>query len=190
MRCPVRVQPLAWSRRRERPLLWKQETSGLGGPIITLFRAQPEHAICQSYPTSTAKNYQNSGDSKRPAKVRITIDEDSRNPKTDSQHHAQGAIHSPYIQKRLHVGSGVRRFIQNRRSVQLACPKMGQIDSPTKQRITAISSLHLPSAARRPRAWSWCGSIALAATSCTSRQRIFPAHVQSRRASAIRPHIC
>jgi hypothetical protein len=49
----------------------------------------------------------------------MTTDEDARNPKTDPQPHAQGAVHSPYIQKR-HIGSGVRRFIQNRRSVQLA----------------------------------------------------------------------
>jgi hypothetical protein len=42
----------------------------------------------------------------------MTIDKDSRNPKTDSQHHAQGAIHSPYIQKRRHVASDIRRFIQ------------------------------------------------------------------------------
>jgi len=108
------------ARIREQPSLWKPETSGSGGPIITLFRAQPEHAICQSYPTGTAKNYQNSDDSKRPAKVRMTTDEDARNPKTDPQPHAQGAVHSPYIQKRRHIGSGVRRFIQNRRSVQLA----------------------------------------------------------------------
>src|SRR5208283_1354596 len=80
--------------------------------IITLFRAQPEHAICQSYPTGTAKNYRNSGDSKCPAKVRMTIDEDSRNRKTDPQPHAQGTIRLPYIQKRRHVGSGIRRFIQ------------------------------------------------------------------------------
>jgi hypothetical protein len=93
------------------PSLWKPETSKSGGPTIALLRAQPEHAIGQSYPTGTAKNYQNSGDSKRPAKVRMTIDKDSRNPKTDSQHHAQGAIHSPYIQKRHHVGSGIRRFL-------------------------------------------------------------------------------
>jgi hypothetical protein len=73
----------------------------------------------------------------------MTIDEDSRNPKSDPQHHAQGAIHSPYIQKRRHIGSGVQRFIQNRRSVQLAWPKMGQINFPRKQQITAISSLHL-----------------------------------------------
>ena len=112
MRCQVRVQPLAPSRRRERPLLWMQETSGSCGPIIALFRAQPEHAICQSYPTGTAKNYQNSGDSKRPAKVTMTIDEDSGNHETDPQPHAQGAIHSPYIQKRPHIGSGVWRFIQ------------------------------------------------------------------------------
>ena len=130
-------------RIREQSSLWKPETSGSGGPIVTLFRAQPEHAICQSYPAGTAKNYQNSGDSKRPANVRMTIDKESRNPKTDSQHHAQGAIHSPYIQKRRHIGSGVRRFIQNRRSVQLAWPKMGQINFPRKQQITPISSLHL-----------------------------------------------
>ncbi len=111
---------LMLARIREQPSLWKPETSGSGGPIITLFRAQPEHAICQSYPTGTAKNYQNSDDSKRPAKVRMTTDEDARNPKTDPQPHAQGAVHSPYIQKRRHIGSGVRRFIQNRRSVQLA----------------------------------------------------------------------
>jgi hypothetical protein len=42
----------------------------------------------------------------------MAIDEDSRDPKTNSQHHAQGAIHSPHIQKRPHVGSGVRRFAQ------------------------------------------------------------------------------
>jgi len=48
----------------------------------------------------------------------------------------------------------------------------------------------LPSAARRPKAGSWCGSIALAARGCTSRQHISPAHAQPRRASAIRPHIC
>ncbi len=59
----------------------------------------------------------------------MTIDEDSRNPKTDSQHYAQGAIHSPYIQKCRHVGSGVRRFMQNRHSAQLAWPKMEQINS-------------------------------------------------------------
>jgi hypothetical protein len=93
-------------------LLGKPETSGSGGPIITLFRAQPEHAVCQSYPTGAAKNYQNSGDAKRPAKVGMTFDEDSRNPKTDSQYHAQGTIRLPYIQKRRHVGSGIRRFIQ------------------------------------------------------------------------------
>jgi len=97
---------------REQPSLWKPETSGSGGPTITLFRAQPEHAICQSYPTGTAKNYQNSSDSKRPAKVTMTIDEDSGNHETYPQHHAQSAIHSPYIQKRRHVGSGVRCFIQ------------------------------------------------------------------------------
>jgi hypothetical protein len=97
---------------REQPSIWKQETSGSGGPIIALFRAQPEHAICQSYPTGTAKNYRNSDDSKRPAKVRMTIDEDARNPETDPQHHAQCAIRSPYIQKRRHVGSGIRRLIQ------------------------------------------------------------------------------
>jgi hypothetical protein len=73
----------------------------------------------------------------------MTIDEDSRNPKTEPQDHAQGAIHSPYIQKRRHMGSGVRRFIKNRRSVQLAWPKMGHINFPGKQQITAISSLHL-----------------------------------------------
>jgi len=134
---------LVLARIREQPALWKPEMSGSGGPIITLFRAQPEHAICESYPTGTAKNYQNSGDSKRPANVRMTIDEDSRNSKTDPQPHAQSAIHSPYIQKRRHVGSGVRRFIQNRRSVQLAGLKMGQINFPRKQQITAISSLHL-----------------------------------------------
>jgi len=50
----------------------------------------------------------------------MTTDEDARNPKTDPQPHAQGAVYSPYIQKRRHIGSGVRRFIQNRRSVQLA----------------------------------------------------------------------
>ena len=121
---------LVLARMREQPSLWKQETSGSCGPIITLFRAQPEHAICQSYPTGTAKNYRNSGDSKRPAKVRMTIDEDSRNPKTDPQPHAQGAIYSSYIQKRRHVGSGVRRFIQNRSSVQLAWPKMRQMNFP------------------------------------------------------------
>lgn len=42
----------------------------------------------------------------------MAIDEDSRNHETDPQHHAQGAIHSPYIQKPRHVGSGVGRFIQ------------------------------------------------------------------------------
>jgi hypothetical protein len=42
----------------------------------------------------------------------MTIEEDSRDSKTDPQPHAQGAIHSPYIQKRRHIGSGVRRFIQ------------------------------------------------------------------------------
>jgi hypothetical protein len=42
----------------------------------------------------------------------MTIDEDSGNPKTDPQPHAQGAIHSSYIQKRRHISSGVRRFIQ------------------------------------------------------------------------------
>jgi hypothetical protein len=88
---------LVVARIREQPSLGKPETSGSGGPIITLFRAQPEHAICQSYPTGTAKNYRNSDDSKRPAKVRMTIDEDSRNPKAYPQAHAQGAIHSPYI---------------------------------------------------------------------------------------------
>jgi hypothetical protein len=48
--------------------------------------------------TGTAKNYQNSGDSKRPTKVRMAIDEGSCNPETGSQRHAQSAIHSPYIQ--------------------------------------------------------------------------------------------
>ena len=142
-RADLQAVRLVLARTGEQPSLGKPETSGSDGPIITLFRAQPEHAICQSYPTGTAKNYRNSDDSKRPAKVRMTIDEDSRNPKTDPQPHAQGAIHSPYIQKRRHVGSGVRRFIQNRRSVQLAGPKMGQINFPRKQQITAISSLHL-----------------------------------------------
>lgn len=119
---------LVLARIREQPSLWKPETSGSGGPIITLFRAQPEHAVCQSYPTGTAKNYQNSGDSKCPAKVRMTIDEDSRNPESDPQHHAQGAIHSPYIQKCRHVGSSVRRFIQRFRK---------------EAAITPILSLHL-----------------------------------------------
>jgi hypothetical protein len=73
----------------------------------------------------------------------MTIGEDSRNPETDPQPHAQGAIYSPYIQKRRHIGSGVRRFIQNRRSVQSAWPKMGQTNFPRKHQITAILSLHL-----------------------------------------------
>jgi hypothetical protein len=42
----------------------------------------------------------------------MTIDEDSRNRKTDPQPQAQGTIRLPYIQKRRHVDSGIRRFIQ------------------------------------------------------------------------------
>jgi len=56
----------------------------------------------------------------------MTIDKDSRNPKTDPQPHAQDAIHSSHIQKRRHVGSRVRSFILNRRSIQSAWPKMGR----------------------------------------------------------------
>jgi hypothetical protein len=56
--------------------------------VVALFCAQPEHAICKSYTTGATKNYRSPGDSKRPAKVRMTIDEDSRNPETDPQNHA------------------------------------------------------------------------------------------------------
>ncbi len=56
----------------------------------------------------------------------MAIDKDSGNRKSDPQPHAQGAIHSPYIQKRRHIGSAVRRFIQNRRSDELVGPKWGR----------------------------------------------------------------
>jgi hypothetical protein len=83
--------------------------------VTVFFCAQPEHAICESYPTGTAKNYQNSGDSKRPAKARMTIDENSRNPEADPQRHSQGAIHSPHIQNHRHIASAVRGLMQQLR---------------------------------------------------------------------------
>jgi len=43
----------------------------------------------------------------------MTIDEDSRNPETDPQHHAQSAILSPHIQNHRHIASSVRRFLQD-----------------------------------------------------------------------------
>ncbi len=65
--------------------------------VVVLFCAQPEHAIRESYTTGATKNYRRSGDCKRPAKVRMAIDENSRNPETDPQNHAQRAIRSPHI---------------------------------------------------------------------------------------------
>ena len=82
--------------------------------VAVLFRAQPEHAIRESYPTDTAKNHRKSGDSKPPPKVWMAAHEDSRDSEADPQRHAQGAIHSPNIQKRCHIASAVRRVIQVR----------------------------------------------------------------------------
>ena len=64
---------------------------------VGLFCAQPEHAISESYTTGATKNYASSGESKCRAKVRMTMDEDSRNPETDSQNYTQHAIHSTYV---------------------------------------------------------------------------------------------
>ena len=78
-------------------------TSGREGTMtaallaVVFFCAQPEHAIGESYTTGATKNYRSSGDSKRPAKVRMTIDEDSRNTETDPQNNPQCAIHPPNI---------------------------------------------------------------------------------------------
>ena len=84
------------------------------GVLVTvLFRAQPQHAICESYPTDTAKDHQSSNDAKRPPEVRMATDEDSRDAEADPQRHAQGAIHPPHIQKRCHIASAVRRVIQD-----------------------------------------------------------------------------
>jgi hypothetical protein len=76
-------------------------------PITLLFRAQPEHAIRKSYSTGTAKNHRKSGDSKRPAKVGMPLDENSRTPETDAHYDAQSAIQSPHIKKRRHIASAV-----------------------------------------------------------------------------------
>ena len=91
------------------PVCTQKQSHGLGSDTSTsrnlvtrFFRAQPEHAICKSYPTGTAKNHQNSGDSKRPANVRMTIDEDSRDSESDTERHTKPAIHSPHIKKRCH----------------------------------------------------------------------------------------
>jgi hypothetical protein len=75
-----------------------RNTSTSSDFLIPLFRAQTEHAISESYPTDAAKNYGRSGDAKRPTKVRMSADEDSRDSEADPQSHAQGAIHSPHIQ--------------------------------------------------------------------------------------------
>jgi hypothetical protein len=42
----------------------------------------------------------------------MTADENCRYSKDNTQRHAQGAIHSPHIQKRCHIASAVRRVIQ------------------------------------------------------------------------------
>lgn len=106
---------LVLARIREQFLGLEIRYERSGVLVTVLFRAQPEHAICESYPTGTAKNYQNSGDSKRPANVRMTIDEDSRNPEADPQRHSQGAIHSSHIQNHRHIASAVRRLMQRLR---------------------------------------------------------------------------
>lgn len=65
--------------------------------IVCFFGAQPEHAIGESYAACAAKNYRSSGDSKRYAKVGMTVDEDSRDPEADSQNYTQRAICSSYV---------------------------------------------------------------------------------------------
>ena len=65
--------------------------------VVGLFCAQPEHAISESYTTGATKNYRGSGNSKRRAKVGMTMDEDSHNPESDPQNYSQRAIHSPHI---------------------------------------------------------------------------------------------
>ena len=82
---------------------WESDnTSTSGDPITPLFRAQPEHAIGKSRPAGTAKNYYRPGDAERPPKVRMTIDEDSRDSEPHTQRHAQAAIHPPQIQNHCH----------------------------------------------------------------------------------------
>src|SRR5712692_6645592 len=56
---------------------------GSGDPTL-LFRAQTEHAICESYPTDTAKDHRGSGDAKRPPKVSMTADRDCRDSEADA----------------------------------------------------------------------------------------------------------
>jgi hypothetical protein len=52
--------------------------------LVISFCAQPEHAIRQSYAACAAKNYRSSRNSKRGAKIMMTMYEDSRDPETDS----------------------------------------------------------------------------------------------------------
>jgi hypothetical protein len=66
-------------------------------PLIISFCAQPEHAIHKSYTTGATKNYRSSGDSERPPKVRMAIDEDSRDSETDPKNYAHRAVHPPHI---------------------------------------------------------------------------------------------
>src|ERR1700746_1939276 len=61
-----------------------RNTSTSSDFLIPLFRAQTEHAISESYPTDAAKNYGRSGDAKRPTKVRMSADEDSRDSEARS----------------------------------------------------------------------------------------------------------
>ena len=70
-------------------LLARNGAMTAGQLVVVLFCAQPEHAIPESYTTGATKNYRSSGDSQRPTNVRMTIDEDSRNPETDPQNHAR-----------------------------------------------------------------------------------------------------
>jgi hypothetical protein len=62
-------------------------------------------------PQTPLRIYRSSGDAKRPPKVRMSADEDSRDSEADPQRHAQGAIHSPHIQKRRHIASNVQRWV-------------------------------------------------------------------------------